>query len=310
MDRQTVYRDQIPYESDFLNAQRYAYQGFGLFLLDLIGPDTQVGGFPAVPTSPASMSVEVGPGRIYKLEPLDTTAWGELDGSGGVPAVADADNQILKQGIMAETVTFLITAPPTGGHSQKYLIEGEFTEVEAAAVTSQFYNVDNPSAPISEDVSPTRRNVATLYLKAGTPGASPAVPAVTAGRVPIWVVTVANGDTTITSGDIVAHDDAPFVAVTGGGGGSGLANWQVLTSNHTAVDGERIIADTTAGAFTLTLPAAPSAGDEVTIKGDFLTNNLTVGRNGQTIAGSATDLTLDKNNVTAFLVFDGTTWRV
>lgn len=310
MDRQTVYRDELPYETDILGLQRMAYQGLGLLALDLFGEAMSVGGFACVPTAPASLAVDVGAGRIYKFAALESAAWGDLDGVGGLAAITDAEHFILKQGIKAAKTTFATPVPATVGHSIKYLIEGDFTEADDAVAATQFYNVANPGVPISDDVSPARRNIANLYLKTGVSGVTPAVPGVTAGRVPIWVITVAHTDTTVTSGQIAAHPDAPFVTTVGGGGGAGLTPWAVLTGNHTAADGERLILDPSGGTFTLTLPAAPAAGAEVTIKGNFVTVNVTVARNGQTIAGSATNLTLDKDSVTLFLVFDGTTWRV
>lgn len=66
--------------------------------------------------------------------------------------------------------------------------------------------------------------------------------------------------------------------------------------NYTMTSGEFIIA--TAGSITLTLPASPSAGDNVTVKdgtGASATTNFTVARNSSKIASSATDLTFDKN---------------
>ena len=68
------------------------------------------------------------------------------------------------------------------------------------------------------------------------------------------------------------------------------------SANFTMTSGEFIIA--TAGSITLTLPASPSAGDNVTIKdgtGAAATTNFTVARNSSKIASSATDLTFDKN---------------
>lgn len=311
MDRTTVYRNQLPYESDVLEAQQFPMEALGLFMRDLIGETTQVGGFVAAPTAPASMAITVGPGRIYKFVALESSDWGDLASVGGLPADTEADHFIVKQGKIRETTTFPVVAPATGGHSVKYLIEVEFVEEDDAPTTAAFYNVASPSVPLSDNVSRHRRTKAVLYSKIGVAGVSPTVPAVTAGRFPLWVVTVANGDTTITGGDIVEHDDAPFVAVGGGGGGgSGLAPWQVVASTYTAVTGDRLIAKTGGGSFTLTLPAAPASGDEVTIKGSWLTNNLTIARNGATINGSATDLIGDKNNQTLFLVYDGTTWVV
>lgn len=312
MDRRTVYLNEIPYDTDFLEAQRFAYQGVGLLMLDLFGTATQFGGFAATPTTPASMSVRVGPGRIYKSEPLEATDWGGIDGAGGLEAVTAADSYIIKQGIRTTETLFVLEAPATVGHSIKYLIEGEFAEIDDPETASQFYNSISPTVPIQHDVSKRRRNVATLYLKAGTSGVTPTVPATTAGRIPLWVVTVANGQTTITAPNIVAHDDAPLISVGGGGGGggTGLQAWQVLNAAHTTANGERLILDASGGSFTVTLPATPAAGWEVWIKGDFATNNVTIARNGATIDHSATDLILDADNVSAHLVYDGATWRV
>ncbi len=67
-------------------------------------------------------------------------------------------------------------------------------------------------------------------------------------------------------------------------------------TNYTASAGEFVIA--TAGSITITLPASPSAGNTVTVKdgtGAAATTTFTVGRNGENIASSATDLIFDKN---------------
>jgi hypothetical protein len=94
---------------------------------------------------------------------------------------------------------------------------------------------------------------------------------------------------------------------------SGSTSYIRKTTTYTAVNGDKIIADTSGGAFTITLPASPATGDNVTFVdgGDWAVNNLTVGRNSQTIEGSATDLILDVGSlITVTLVFDGTTWEV
>jgi hypothetical protein len=83
--------------------------------------------------------------------------------------------------------------------------------------------------------------------------------------------------------------------------------WQAIkTSNYTAVAGQGVFANTTSGAFTVTLPASPSLGDEVTIvdyAGTFDTNNLTVGRNSQPIMGTAADLTVSIERAGLTLVY-------
>lgn len=85
------------------------------------------------------------------------------------------------------------------------------------------------------------------------------------------------------------------------------------SSAATLVAFETALADTNGGAFTLTLPASPSTNDEIIITdaaGTFGTNNLTVGRNGSTIQGDASDLVCDIDNVAIRLHYTGSDWRV
>ena len=92
---------------------------------------------------------------------------------------------------------------------------------------------------------------------------------------------------------------------------SGGTDWQaVKTTGFTAVAGEGYFINTTSGAFTMTLPASPTIGDEVSFidyAGTFDTNNLTIGRNSQNIQGSAADLTVSVERAANTLVYtDGT----
>lgn len=88
---------------------------------------------------------------------------------------------------------------------------------------------------------------------------------------------------------------------------TGGTSWQaVKTSGFTAVAGEGYFCDTTSSAFTATLPAAATIGDEVSFidyAGTFDTNNLTIGRNGHNIQGSATDLTVATERAGFSLVY-------
>ena len=114
-----------------------------------------------------------------------------------------------------------------------------------------------------------------------------------------------------------ADGTADQVLVTDGAGNlsfvdntGGTAWVAVKTSGFTAVAGEGYFCDTTGGAFTATLPATPTLGDEVTFvdyAGTFDTNNLTVGRNSENIQGSAADLTVSVERAGLTLVYSGAT---
>ena len=75
---------------------------------------------------------------------------------------------------------------------------------------------------------------------------------------------------------------------------------------YTTVAGAQILANTTSAVITVTLPAAASTGDEVTIidaRGTWGSNNLTVGRNGLKINTADSDLTLSNNGQSITLVY-------
>jgi hypothetical protein len=84
------------------------------------------------------------------------------------------------------------------------------------------------------------------------------------------------------------------------------------TANVTMAANEGVIADTSGGAFTVTLPASPAVGDTVVIAdgADWATTNLTVGRNGSTIEGDAADMTMDIGGVAVQFTYDNTTWQI
>ncbi|KUR81000.1 hypothetical protein AQZ49_01585 [Novosphingobium sp. FSW06-99] len=71
-----------------------------------------------------------------------------------------------------------------------------------------------------------------------------------------------------------------------------VAGWQVVTESMTAVSGQLLSVDTTAGPVTITLPAG---GGIVSLRdnaGTWVTNHVTVEGNGPLIVGSAA-FTLD-----------------
>lgn len=91
--------------------------------------------------------------------------------------------------------------------------------------------------------------------------------------------------------------------------------WVRKTANYTAVSGDGVLADTSAGAFTVTLPASPTAGSYVEVldpEGTWATNNLTIARNAQPIMGIAENMVCSENNDAFVLVFDDGTngWRL
>ena len=77
-------------------------------------------------------------------------------------------------------------------------------------------------------------------------------------------------------------------AVTPAGVVAALGTFLVKTTTYTAVSGNRILADTTGGAWSLTMPASPSAGDSFELM-TYGSSLLTILRNSSKIAGIADD---------------------
>ena len=81
-------------------------------------------------------------------------------------------------------------------------------------------------------------------------------------------------------------------------------NFAITSSSitaYTAVAGDNLLIDTAAAQVTITLPASPSMGDEVSIMdvsatGGFASNKVIVNRNSQPIRGAASNLDLTSNN--------------
>jgi len=87
---------------------------------------------------------------------------------------------------------------------------------------------------------------------------------------------------------------------------AGSSAWAIKTGSYTAVDGDKLLVNTTATSITITLPAAPVSGDEVIIrdaKRTSETNSILVSRNGLNIGGLAEDLTINVNGVQVHLVY-------
>jgi len=105
-----------------------------------------------------------------------------------------------------------------------------------------------------------------------------------------------------------------WVEVSGGGGGGSIQNWVTETSAYTASNNDAIIANTTAGSFTVTLPSTPSVGNTVTfvdVFGTWVANPLTI-TSANNISGASQNLVLNVNYATIVLTYISSTygWKV
>jgi hypothetical protein len=213
MDRLTVEYGQLPLETDLLYAQRFAMVGLAKMAETVLGTGTIVDGFDLHPTSPsATMSLVMSPGCVYELENLEQTTWSSL---------GTDNHNIVKQGVLLDAVTMTFTAPTTVGYAQNYLVQVQYQDLDTGAVVRPYFDSANPALPFEGPGNAgtadntVRKGYVSYNVKAGSPApaGTQAVPTPDAGYAGLWVVTVANGATTVSSGNIVMYDFAPFLPV-------------------------------------------------------------------------------------------------
>lgn len=211
MDRIIVYTDEQTIDTDFLNSEKNTMIGLGLLIQAILGTSTIVDGLACTPTGPASLQVQIGQGAIYSNVNVDPSAYGAI--------AADTTHQIMKQGIQLGTKLLTLTAPVTSGQSVNYLIEAQYEDVDTGSTVLPYYNASNPAVayngPANSGTSQNtvRQGQCVIQVKAGVAATSGSqvTPAPDAGFVGLWVVTVANGTTAITSGNIALYPGAPFI---------------------------------------------------------------------------------------------------
>ena len=98
---------------------------------------------------------------------------------------------------------------------------------------------------------------------------------------------------------------------------TGSVDYIEKTSAYTALAGDNIFADTSGGAFTITLPSSPSQGDTVSFidaEGTFDTNNLTIEPGSEKIMAQTAgdEMVVDTNNAGFALVYQDSDfgWRL
>lgn len=215
MDRQIVYPGSIPLETDLLNTNKYAMIGLAKLAAAMMGTTTYLRGLTCTPSSPASMVINIARGEIYSVQNVDSTAYSSL--------AADTTNTILKQGIVLSSTAFTLTAPTTAGQSINYLIQVAYSDTDSGATVLPYYNAANPSVAYSGPnnsgaaQNTVRSGVCTVALKAGVAATTgtQTTPSVDTGFTAAWVITVAQGATTVTAANISVAPNAPFLPVGG-----------------------------------------------------------------------------------------------
>jgi hypothetical protein len=179
----------------------------------ILGTATQFSGFDCTPNSPADLTVLVEGGTVFKMLETNTTAYGTA------PTQLPIDtNLILKSGTTTDTTELTITPPGTPGNSRNDVVQISLVEIDGDPESVPFWNgVTNnvPNNPLFQTLNVLRETLPVISIKQGVsaPTGTQVTPAPDAGFAGAWVVTTANGQTTITSGDITEYPNAPFINI-------------------------------------------------------------------------------------------------
>src|SRR5271165_849267 len=212
MDRSIVYPSAIPLDTDLLSVNKNAMIGLGFLAQAVFGTSTVVDGLACQPTTPASMSVVVGPGSITQLGPIDSLSYGSIP--------ADTTDSLIKMGINIGSTTFNLTAPSSVGQSINYLVEAAFQEADGDPIILPYYNASNPaqsfSGPSNSGAAQNtvRMQRVQLQLKTGVPAntGSQTTPAADGGWTGLYQIMVSYGQTAIAATSISVIPTAPFLS--------------------------------------------------------------------------------------------------
>lgn len=295
MDRRIVYPGAIPLDLDQLHPQVNAMIGLGALIRATLGTGTLADGFAITQSTVPDMNVNLAPGSLASLQSIDASAFG---------SVASNAAPLMKMGIKTGSTVLACAAPVTVGHSINYLIQATFSETDGTPVVLPYYNASNPSVPYTGPAgagtpnNTIRAQTVTLSAKAGVSATTgtQTTPSADAGYVGLYVVTVAYGQTSITTGNLANAElpGGPFVRVKladlqpmagpsyitvsgtwavpngitrlryrvqgGGGGGGGCASSQGGAGGGSGGYAEGVLTVTPGQPITVTIGAGGTAG--------------------------------------------------
>ncbi|WAL81467.1 hypothetical protein OYT13_16640 [Pandoraea sp. XJJ-1] len=223
MNRLITQIGQSIYEWFFTKPAQDSMVALGKLSAAVLGTSPIANGLACTPTSPATLQVTIGAGELYALAPLEASVYGTLP--------ADTTHQVVKQGISLDPVLVSCAPPLTAGQAINYLIQVQYQDQDVSLdpttgsstpVVLQFYNSSNPSQPwqgpndSGQTSNTIRKGIVAVQAKAGiaAPTGSQVTPAPDGGWTGLWVVTVANGQTTITAGSITQFNGAQILSET------------------------------------------------------------------------------------------------
>jgi hypothetical protein len=274
MDRDLLYPGQIGLVENFLDAFKAAMVGIGITSEAILGQSTQVFGLTASPLSGGAVAgsafaISIGRGAIFSYQETDPNAYGVLG--------TDTGTNILKTGInLSDTeISITNTAPNTAGSSVNYLVSAQFQETDTNAVNLPFYNAGGTPTITTENATRTQRVVFQVTGGNVATTGSQSTPAAPAGSVPLYVVSITNGTSAVSEGDISVAPGAPFISTLTSLSGLIAALQSGLAAEVASRTAEQGNLKTSISVFSTTTLTASQQGSLVEIAaGSAITLNL------------------------------------
>lgn len=186
---------------DFVQGAKDVMVGVGNLAQDILSGASisTVAGFTVTATAPATLTINLGPGRIYTLAAADATTNG---------SITEDLTTIVQQG--ANPGQAITLAPPSAGQSQWNLIQCQFSQVDSVrandpnAGTVPFYNSSNPTIPNTESIDTVRQGLCVLQVITGSAATtgSETPPQPTSGWTPLYLIDIAGGQSQITAAQV------------------------------------------------------------------------------------------------------------
>lgn len=211
--RRITYADQLANSLFAMQDAKQRMLDAGFLAQAILGITTQLAGFACTPSGTPDLTVHVAGGTIFKNQNVDDTDFGSPPSQ--IPA--DTVNQIVKYATQLGNTPFTITPPGTVGFSRNDLIQINFQEADGDSENIPFWNGTDvngrPNPPVFHTENVLRIDSVVISILTGTAATTgtQVTPTPTAGFVGAWVITTAEGQTTITSGNIAAYSGAPFL---------------------------------------------------------------------------------------------------
>lgn len=219
--RVLVYPDQVPFDTDILRSNQYRMVDVALLAQAILGLPLAAGGSfvglsSGICTQNASpnMTVEIGVCALYSLQQMEPIAYGNL-GPLSTPLIfKQFINMVAFNSSTLSGGTFVA---PSAGNWQYYLIQGQPQTTQINSVNRPYYNASNPASPNFNAADDTEIDNIVFSVVAGTPslktGGLPALPAVSANNIGMFLVLVSDTTTSVTNA-LISGFPGSFVQYT------------------------------------------------------------------------------------------------